>query len=211
MANPTVCLLEAHPKRQEIIDAILAGESLRKVGKMAGCSHTAVQAFKRKLQPSIARAAALADLEAYANKALKETSDDKETQANKIKALTRAVADADTSALWRSRADSLWNRGDKYLSDAELARKVYHDKDGNPVFDGADFSAITGVMNQLHRNLELTGRAWGVLREDQAAGVHVENMLVVLPRADRPAAALEPVEPGTKNTIEIKATESTDV
>ena len=205
MARPGVCILESHPKKQEIIDAILAGDSLRKVSKMAGVSHMAVQNFRRKIQPSVARAAALADLEAFANKALGETKQDVQAQANHIKELTRAVADADTSVLWRSRADSLWNRGDKFLSDAELARKVYHDKDGNPVFDGADFSAITGVMNQLHRNLELTGRAWGVLREDQAAGVHVENMLVVLPRADRPV-----LEPGTRNTIEIKATESTD-
>lgn len=43
--------IDTHPDRQKIVDALLSGESLRDIAKMAGISHQSVARYKRSVVP----------------------------------------------------------------------------------------------------------------------------------------------------------------
>jgi hypothetical protein len=172
------------PNRKKIIDAMLAGVSDRKVAKMAGVSHVAVNAYRREvLQPSLNQAAAAHKFSKLAEKVGVDT-----TEAGQVAALTQDLVKANP---FLERAQVLWNECLDGVKDAKDAVRVHQKTDGTVVFDGRDFGALAALLNQAHRNLELFGKGTGLLRED-AGGVHVEKMLVVLPRVDRPAVAASP-------------------
>lgn len=188
-------VIETHPKKQEIIDAILGGMSLRKVGAMAGVSATQVDRFKKeKLLPAMERAQKIAKLEALA-----ESVENNQLSPQRAAELTKAVADVSPgssgalAAKWFERHEGLYSKALDLYEKSLAAQRVYTDKDGKEVFAGQDFSAPTGVLNQLHRNQELLGKAAGLMRDGDAGGVRVENMLVVLPRMELSAAAPGPV------------------
>lgn len=71
-------IIDTHPKRDKILEAILSGKSLRTVAKMAGCSHTVVADYKRKVvAPAVRDARKLAaseSLPADRREAIAETT-----------------------------------------------------------------------------------------------------------------------------------------
>lgn len=188
-------VIETHPKKQEIIDALLEGQSLRKVAAMAGVSHTQVDDYKKRvLLPSLERASTIAKLEQLAASAQTEGVD-----VQRVTDLTRAVASVSErssgsglAAKWFERHEGLYSKALDLYEKSLAAQRVYTDKDGKQVFAGQDFSAPTGVLNQLHRNQELLGKAAGLMRDGDSGGVRVENMLVVLPRVGSPGPVAEP-------------------
>jgi len=185
--------IDRHPNRKKIIDAMLAGESDRKIAKMAGVSHVAVNAYRREvLQPQLETAA-----KAHKFSKLAEKIGAEPEEAGQVAALTQELVKSNP---FLERTQVLWNECLDGVRDAKEAVKVHHKADGSVVFDGRDFAALAAMLNQAHRNLELFGRGAGLLRDD-AAGTNITQMLVFLPRiecspthdGEGPALAAQPL------------------
>jgi transcriptional regulator with XRE-family HTH domain len=186
-------VIETHPKKAELIEALLAGMSLRKVAAMAGVSHTQVAEYKNKvLLPSLDRAAKIGKLEQ-----LVQAAETNGLDTERLEGLTKAVAAVSETkpgsamaARWFERQEDLYQSARDLYSNSLKAQRIYTTEKGEQVFNGQDFAAPVGVLNQLHRNQELAGRAAGVLAEGGAGSVNIQNMMVVLPRAEAPRAEL---------------------
>jgi hypothetical protein len=76
------------------------------------------------------------------------------------------------------------------VQDAKRAVSTFTDAQGKERIRARDFSVMAQTINSAVRSLELVGRSCGLLREDPA-GVHVEQMMVVLPRARAVAPATD--------------------
>jgi hypothetical protein len=79
------------------------------------------------------------------------------------------------------RSEALWQEAWTAVQDAKRAVSTFTDAQGKQRVRGRDFSAMAQTINSAVRSLELLGRSCGLLREDPA-DVHIENMMVVLPR-----------------------------
>lgn len=170
--------IDRHPSRKKIIDAMLSGVSDRKVAKMAGVSHVAVNAYRREvLQPQLETAAKAHKFSKLAEKIGTEPQD-----AGQVAALTQELVKSNP---FLERAELLWNECVDGVRSAKDAVKVHRRSDGKVIFDGRDFAAFAAMLNQAHRNLELFGRGAGFLR-DEVVGAGVENLMIVLPRVDDP-------------------------
>jgi len=165
------------PNRRKIIDAMLAGVSDRKIAKMAGVSHVAVNAYRREiLQPQLQTAA-----KAHQFSKLADRMGIEPPEAGQVAALTQEIVKGN---VFLDRAELLWQQCLDGVKDAKEAVRTHKDRNGKVVFDGRDFAALAALLNQAHRNLELFGRGAGYLRDDPA-GVQVKNMMVVLPRVGK--------------------------
>lgn len=189
------CVIDRHPEREKIIGLLLSGGSgnLKAAAKLAGISRQACNLYRlRHLKPAVADAAQIAALKDLTAQVAAGANGGAVTKTD-LAELTRHVAAIESNPLaaaWHARERFLWGKSQKLVEDSEQSQKVYFDKDGQPVFNGTDVSARSSAMGAALRNLELAGRAAGVLVEaGGAGGINVERMLVVLPRADRMPAA----------------------
>lgn len=118
-------IIDTHPKRGKILEAILSGKSLRTVAKMAGCSHTVVADYKRKVvAPAVRDARKLADSQ--------ELPADRHTAIAQHADLTRRVI----------AADPLRARVEKYAKGLENA---FHDELANPERDNRGLAAVASA------------------------------------------------------------------
>ncbi len=122
-------------QRKKVVDALLAGQSLRKVAKIAGVSHTQVDDYKRtKFMPMLQAAQKL--------NAVRELAESPEDQITNTSNLTRAAL----------AADPLLSRISRHQAtlDAEIASAT-GDARGVAALIGTDLRGI-----ELHA--KLTGR-----------------------------------------------------
>lgn len=150
------CAIDKLPEaqRKKVVDALLAGQSLRKVSKLAGVSHTVVDDYKRRVVlPALATAQKFKEFQGVT-----ETS---EAQVRDTVTLTRDIV---KSSPFRDRLQSLWDRTEKSIERAEQAVRVVTDREtGRLLAVGADVAAIAPLLNQAHKNLEMLGQVTGEL------------------------------------------------
>jgi hypothetical protein len=166
-------------QRREVVDALLAGKSLRQVGKIAGCSHSVIQDYKRRtLLPALRQAQ-----EVQAFQPLPPTN------REALQQQARLTKDIIQASPFKDRLEKLWDRTDKALDRAESAVRVVLDEDtGKLVAVGPDVSAIAPLLNQAHKNVELLGRVTGEL--EVAAGSNIA-IQIVLPQVASPPSGAE--------------------
>ena len=182
--------IDRHPNRKKIIDAMLAGESDRKVAKMAGVSHVAVNAYRREvLGPQLQTAA-----KAHKFSKLAEKIGTGVPEAGQVAALTQELV---KSNLFLERSEVLWKECIDGVLAAKDAVRSHYKADGTVVLDGRDFTALGTMLNQAHRNLELFGKGAGFLRDDSPSA-QGECLFLILPRIELPDDSPEPAQPSSR-------------
>jgi hypothetical protein len=185
-------VIDKHPKRDEIINALLAGESLRKVSVIAGVSATAVQHYKNKiLLPALEKAGKLAKLEKITQLSVSEGLDPK-----RIESLTKAVASVAEASIWHERQEKLASVGLETLEQARRAVRTTVDKDGNEVVLGQDFNPVWQGINALSRVQEIDGKARKILGDDGGLSIKADQMFLILPRIEVAEPESEQSAPG---------------
>jgi hypothetical protein len=175
------CIIENLPEvqRKKVVDALISGVSLRKVGEMAGCSVTAVMAYKKRVvKPALRTAHQVQHFQAV-------TSLDSQ-RFQEHAALTRDIVQASP---FRERLEKLWDRADKALDKAENAVRT-RVVDGVEVWEEQGLQAIAPLLNQAHKNVELLGRVTGEL--EVAAGSNIAIQIVLPQVAAIPSSELAP-------------------
>jgi transcriptional regulator with XRE-family HTH domain len=151
--------IDQHPKRNQIIDAILAGQSLRKVAKLAGVSHTAIADYKRKVvAPAVKNSA----------KSLVKNNVPAEVSEH-IQECTELTHQAVAENPVISRVLEKMERYPRWLQAAENA---------------ADYRALSSLDGAETRTLELQAKLLGLLQD--TAGTTTNVQILVLPPSTRP-------------------------
>jgi|SRR5581483_5628499 len=174
--------------RSKVLDALLAGASLRECAKIGGVSHEAVKTYKQNVfLPAVHKARQIQALQGL------PTSDTQ--KAIEHISLTRDVIQ--TSPL-RDRLQFLWSESEDAVKRAKRAVRVVKDPaSGELVPVGPDVAAIAPVLNQAHKNCELLGRVTGELESAPSANIAVQ---IVMPGAPQnpPAAELPYIDVSVK-------------
>jgi hypothetical protein len=125
-------------QRRKVVDALLAGQSLRQVSKIAGVSATQVNIYKRKvIMPAISKASQLQSFQPL-------PSDNSQLATQQ----TQIARDLVRVSPFRDRLELLWNRTEENLGKAEKA---------------AEYGNAAKLLSVGHKNLELLGRVTGEL------------------------------------------------
>ena len=158
------CVIDNLPeaKRQEIVNALLAGKALREVAKLAGVSHTAVDIYKRKkFLPTLALAQKV--------NASSEVEQSLERQVTNVATLTKAVISA---APIISRIQKHQETLDQAILDARQEK---------------DARGVAALIRTDLSGLELDARLTGLL--DSGTHVHVNQLAVIMSPKDEPEPA----------------------
>ena len=167
-------------QRRKVVDAILAGKSLRQVAKMVGISAVSVKVYKDKVvMPAIRTAQKVQAFQSLPS-----------TNSELIKEQTAITRDIIQASPFKQRLEKLWDRTEKALDRAETAVRVVKDEDtGQLVSVGPDVAAIGPLLNQAHKNVELLGRVTGELEVSAGSNIAIQ---IVLPQAGSGAADESP-------------------
>lgn len=139
-------------QRRKVVDALLAGESLRAVAKIAGVSHTQVDRYKRNtVMPALKAAQQVQSLQPLP-----------ETNMEAIRQQAVLTRDIVRASPFRDRLEKLWERTDKALDKVEKTQ---------------DLAPMAPLLNQAHKNCEMLGRATGEL--ESAANNSVAIQIVM--------------------------------
>lgn len=148
------CVIDNLPEaqRRKVVDALLAGQSLRQVASLAGVSATSVRDYRVNiLLPAIKTAQQV--------QAIQGLSKPNSELAAEQSTLTRDIVRASP---FRERLESLWQRTDKALDKVEKTK---------------DLAPMAPLLNVAHKNCEMLGRATGEL--EQSAGNAVQIQIVM--------------------------------
>ena len=156
-------------QRKKVVDAILEGQSLRSIAKLAGISHVQVALYKQRVILPAVRAARKVHALQQLEKPNKPTSVSVGEQAN----LTREIV---AVSPFRERLEKLWVRTDRALDKAESAVKTVK-VNGEDVAVGQDLTPMAPLINQGHKNLELLGRVTGELEVKSAANIAIQIVM----------------------------------
>lgn len=150
--------------RQKVLDAIMAGTSLRKIASMVGVSAQAVNNYKHKVVlPALKTARQIQSFQPIAA-----------SSSQQLTETARLTQDIVRASPFRERLESLWERTDKNLSKAEKAGEL-----GN----------AAKLIGQGHKNLEILGRATGEL--EVATGANIAIQIVLPGEASSAAPAFD--------------------
>lgn len=137
---PAKSIIDSLPKekRQKVIDALMRGESLRSVAKIAGVSFQSIDAYKRKIVlPALRMASKVQAIEQVGG----DSASIIESQAR----LTNSIVAASP---FRERLEYLWGTTKKAITQAEQDKEL---------------NVMAPLLNQGHKNVELLGRVTGEL------------------------------------------------
>ena len=162
-------------KRQQVINAILEGKSLREVAVLAGVAHTAIARYKRcVVTPAIRQSQKVAAFEQLTTTAVEQTQ-----------AVAIGTRNIIACSPFRAQLASLKERTERLLDRAESGIRARDD--GKP--NTADAAACAPLIAQAHKNVELLGRATGEL--EQAAGPQIA-VQIVIPASQGPPGTSSP-------------------
>lgn len=171
-------------KRRKVLDALLRGESLRKVAKMAGVSHTVVSDYKRKVMIPALKTA----------QQFKENQPLPETRGQHLAETANLTRDIVKASPFMERHEFLWGKVTQGIEKAENAVRVVTDREtGQLMSVGPDVGVLAPLLNQAHKNLELLGQVTGELQQAPQAQT---NIMIVVPASSNYAAGRE-AEPVT--------------
>jgi hypothetical protein len=161
-------------QRSKVVDALLAGQPLRKVAKLVGISAQQVGEYKTKvLLPAI--------LTAQKVQALQGVTKPNAVRVAEQTSLTRDIV---KSSPFRERVEKLWGVTDESIEKAKA--------------DG-DIHLLAPLINQAHKNCEILGRATGELESVANNSVAIQ---IVYP-ASQPQTLQSLTEPAAYQTIDI--------
>lgn len=160
---PAKSIIDSLPKekRQRVIDALMRGESLRSVAKIAGVSFQSIDAYKRKIVLPALRMASKVQ-------AAEQVSGDSASIIESQARLTKAIVHGSP---FRDRLEQLWGRVDRSLTQAEESKEL---------------TVMAPLLNQAHKNVELLGRVTGEL---EVSTPMVAIQIVCPVTENRPSAA----------------------
>jgi hypothetical protein len=187
----SVSKIDGHPQQDNIDRWIFARRPVRWIASQTDppVSFGSVQRYRKKLLgPALRRMAA--KLSSTANLPVRTLEGDQIVERPLHAVTSEALLDERVNPLVQ-RAESLWQQSWSAVLDAKHAVATFTDAEGKEHIKGRDFSVVAPIINAAARTLELFGRATGYL-EGGETGMHVEHMLVVLPRADRLPVAATP-------------------
>ena len=152
-------------KRQQVINAILEGKSLREVAVLAGVAHTAIARYKRcVVTPAIRQSQKVAAFEQLTTTAVEQTQ-----------AVAIGTRNIIACSPFRAQLASLKERTERALDKVER--------------DDKRLALMAPLIAQGHKNVELLGRATGEL--EQAAGPQIA-VQIVIPASQGPLDASSP-------------------
>lgn len=156
-------------QRRQVVDAILAGKSTRKVAKLAGCSHTVIQDYKRKaVLPALRTAQQVQSFQPLPP-----------TNVEAITQTARLTKDIIQASPFRERLEKLWDRTEKALNTAETSK---------------DLGVMAPLLNQAHKNVHMLGVATGEIEQVAAANVAIQIVMPQAPAAPPTACKSDPGE-----------------
>lgn len=131
-------VIDTHPDKQKIVNAILAGLPLRKVAEMAGVSRQTVNVYRRKvLRPALRAAIKVRENQAVTSDAAQQVAETAE--------LTNHIA-----------------TGDRLLSRLE-SRDAVVDRNIRKADKASDFKGLSSLLRADRDNMELHARLTGRL------------------------------------------------
>ena len=162
--------VECHPQQSQIDAWIYGRRSVRWIAAQTvpPVSPAAIQRYRKNLLAPALKRLALT-MSSTANLPVRTVSGNGEVVE---RPLPEAVAEERANP-FMERHQKLWGVCWKSIQDAQSAVRVLKGPDGQDIFDGKDFGALTQTLNQAHRNLELLGKATGVFGEQQTNTVLV--------------------------------------
>lgn len=188
-------LVEKHPMRQQIIDAILAGETLRSIAKrvVPELNHVTLSRFKlQTLAPAV------------------QSLKGKTARHNAIKDIATAagirgdydnghdVVDQAIKHQIHGSIEKLEKRFEGWIDDAE--RRVVLNKDGMPVYDSAgepvrylEHKALAAHSRNMLSSVELRAKMAGLL-QDGTPGTHINITLAMSNSPTETAQAVNVIE-----------------
>lgn len=168
--------VDSHPQKQLIIDGILAGRSARSIASsLAPPIHfNAIQRYRTNVVKPLLATASKSTIVESTNKvnapAIVPLSDDSQV----IQQVHNSIQAAPAVSIFRRRLEKLYGTLDRTIEKAETAVRVTYDKEGNEVAIASDLSAVAPLANQIHKGLEILGRATGELEPQGASGVSIQ-------------------------------------
>lgn len=177
--KPTRSIVDSHPQKAKIIEMILAGDSVMKIGRAVDPPLNAmmIQRYRKNVvQPLVARADRtqrilrpdLSSVPAVGPPAA-------------IEAAKQAIVDEPILSVFRQRLEKLHDRVDRSLDRAEAS----------------DLSLVAPLLSAAHKNVEMLGRATGELEQSQGAGFSIQIICPSAPSADSmPRISYGPQMPG---------------
>jgi transcriptional regulator with XRE-family HTH domain len=183
--------VDHHPDRQRIIDDIVAGVlSLDEIGRKYKLAKNTIWKYKRDIiAPTLRRVRETAqELQAAETACVKSDTTQVERAAMNA---TGAVVAADP---YIRRTEQLWKVSEDAIERAKTSVRVVTDrKTGELIAVGEDVRAIAPLIDQAHKNIELSARLTGRLQEHAQPSTQV---VIVVPdrQATAPAAACEDLQ-----------------
>lgn len=170
-------VIDTHPDKQKIVNAILAGLPLRKVAEMAGVSRQTVNVYRRKvLRPALQAAIKVRENQSVTNDVAQQVAETA-TLANHIAT------------------------GDPLLSRLESRGPVI-DRNIDRADKSSDFKGLSGLLRADRDHVELIARLTGRLDAPQQSTTNV--FIALMPNAQQAQAPKpEPQIKGETYDVEI--------
>lgn len=170
-------------QKQAVIDAILRGESLRKVAALAGCSAMVVSRFRDNVVlPSLGTHRPGHDPLQPRQPSTSDTPAPKQCPDSPLavsKDETKLIARASPV---RQRLQHLWEKTDKFIGQV----------------DGKDRTA-PGLLAQAHKNIELLAKVTGEIDSRAGSGPSIAVQIVMPATSAEPAITVE----GNQTVIDV--------
>lgn len=158
--------VDTHPEKNKIIELIMAGTPLRTIGAMVNppLPHTSIQSYKiRVIRPMMARADQTSRLLSGHPLLSTNVVVDPKAPAD-VQAVQQAIIDRPAVSIFRKRLEKLYGQLDHTMERAQTSVRCVTDQEtGELVAVGADLGVIAPIANQMHKGLEMLGRATGEL------------------------------------------------
>lgn len=181
--------VESHPKRKEIIDALLSGESARSVVKRLGLSlshHCLSRYMKENVAPALRR-------NTIASKVIRQSG--LANERGELDENSRQVMDATKAALAANpiiaRVEKKYSRYDRWFAGAE---------------EQGDFRALASIDGAESKALELHARLSGLLDGPQSQS---HSIVLIMPQSALPQAPA-PRQIEQADVIECQVVDSLD-
>ncbi len=193
--------IDSHPQRAIIVRRIMDGLSLRQViyGLVPPVSLKTIHRYKTNvIKPIVDRELGRGGVTIKKNGDLvPSVSLVEDTEIEKR--VTREAIDGPVLSIFRQRLEELYGDLRATMVKANTAVRVATDKDGNEVVVGADLGIIAPLANQLHKNLEMLGRATGELEPQGGGSVSIQ---ILCPTAGATVESLPRITFASADAIE---------
>ncbi len=168
--------VDSHPQKQLIIDGILAGRSPRSIASsLAPPIHfNAIQRYRANVVRPLLKSGETATIVESTNKVHAAPVVPLSSDSQAVQSVHQAIQNAPAASLFRRRLEKLYGTLDRSIEKAETAVRVTYDKEGNEVAIASDLSAVAPLANQIHKGLEILGRATGELEPQGGSGVSIQ-------------------------------------